>query len=108
MEWLQSQGLTVLVDPTEDMELGDDGQVVGPVFMPDVGRFDAHTLATQTDFIICLGGDGEGFRPPGRVFVRMFNGFVCLFCLLRECLFCLLCECSFCLLCVFILFVLCT
>ncbi|CAN0333555.1 unnamed protein product, partial [Laminaria digitata] len=58
VEWLQSQGLTVLVDPTEDMELGDDGQVVGPVFMPNVGRFDAHTLATQTDFIICLGGDG--------------------------------------------------
>ena len=75
VEWLQSQGLSVLVDPTEDMELGDDGQVVGPVFMPDVGRFDAHTLATQTDFIICLGGDGEEFDRGG-VALIIFNVFV--------------------------------
>ncbi|CAM9676716.1 unnamed protein product, partial [Hapterophycus canaliculatus] len=58
VRWLQSQDLTVLVDPSEDNELGEDGQVVGPVFMPDVGRFDAAHLSTQTDFIICLGGDG--------------------------------------------------
>ncbi|CBJ29816.1 conserved unknown protein [Ectocarpus siliculosus] len=58
VHWLQSQGLTVLVDPTEDNELGDDGEAIGPVFMPEVGRFDPGHLATQTDFIICLGGDG--------------------------------------------------
>lgn len=62
MRWLQSQDMTVLVDPSEDNELGEDGQVLGPVFMPDVGRFDPANLSTQTDFIICLGGDGERRR----------------------------------------------
>ncbi len=58
MRWLQAQDLKVLVDPSEDNELGEDGQPLGPVFMPDVGRFDPGELATQADFIICLGGDG--------------------------------------------------
>lgn len=47
------------MDPSEDNELGEDGRVLGPVFMPDVARFDPGQLASQTDFIICLGGDGE-------------------------------------------------
>lgn len=97
IEWLQSQRLTVLVDPTEDMELGDDGQVVGPVFMPDVGRFDAHTLATQTDFIICLGGDGEDFDRGG---VALKNNPIFVYFFLRSCVACL----SFGLICVFISF----
>lgn len=64
MRWLQEQELEVLVDPSEDNELGEEGQVLGPVFMPDVARFDPGQLATQTDFIICLGGDGEGRWVP--------------------------------------------
>lgn len=60
IEWLQShEGLTVLVDPSEDKLIGPDGKDQGRVFMPEVGRFDARSLATQTDFIICLGGDGK-------------------------------------------------
>eukprot|EP00752_Nemacystus_decipiens_P002047 g1962.t1 len=58
VRWLQDLELEVLVDPSEDNELGKDGRVLGPVFMPDVARFDPAQLATQTDFIICLGGDG--------------------------------------------------
>ena len=64
VRWLQEQELEVLVDPSEDNELGEEGQVLGPVFMPDVARFDPGQLATQTDFIICLGGDGEGRWVP--------------------------------------------
>lgn len=57
MKWLMSQeGLTVMVDPSEDHEMDTEGK---PLFMPDVPRFDLQDLASQTDFVICLGGDGE-------------------------------------------------
>lgn len=49
-----------MVDPSEDDVLDEEGR---PVFMPEVARFDPHDLASQTDFIICLGGDGEGRVP---------------------------------------------
>lgn len=57
------------MDPSEDNELAEDGSVLGPVFMPDVERFDPGQLASQTDFIICLGGDGErkDARKDGRM-----------------------------------------
>lgn len=64
MRWLQSQDLEVVVDPGEDSELGEDGRELGPVFMPDVPRFDPAHLAKQTDFIVCLGGDGELTASP--------------------------------------------
>lgn len=46
----------MMVDPSEDDIVDEDGQ---PVFMPHVSRFDPHNLANETDFIVCLGGDGE-------------------------------------------------
>lgn len=59
MNWLQSQeGLTIMVDPSEDDVVDEEGN---PVFMPDVPRFNPQNLASETDFVICLGGDGEGF-----------------------------------------------
>lgn len=61
MEWIQSHdGLKVLLDPSEDDAVGEDGKPLSKKFMPEVQRFDPANLAKQADFIICLGGDGEG------------------------------------------------
>lgn len=51
--WLQEQGLTVLVDPSEDPV---DGSM--PTFLPNTERFCPEKLAEQCDFIVSLGGDG--------------------------------------------------
>ena len=60
VEWIHSQeGLTVLLDPSEDELLDEEGKPQGRTFMPDVERFNPENLAKEADFIICLGGDGE-------------------------------------------------
>lgn len=54
----------MLVDPSEeeDEEVDEDGHPKLDPFMPEVERFDPQKLATQADFIICLGGDGRWCR----------------------------------------------
>ncbi|CAM9771646.1 unnamed protein product [Phaeothamnion confervicola] len=56
VRWLHyEKGLTVLLDPSEDLA-GDRS------FMPDYERFDGSRLSEQADFIVCLGGDGTALK----------------------------------------------